>query len=279
MWGGHGAPEAWPGGMQWRVWHREDVRSLGAVETGIADQSDQKLHPPCARKETIISTIKSQTQTELLQLTYILWLLLKDYNAGFCQFINRLIIAFIINPIKKICTYPSGTRIEVSGRCYVLRRYMAGPWVVMMMKQGRDGARMKRNLWQTAGRDVLHVTRWQLHTASWDGPCGCCAAHGVMGARTDGEVRPRTDRDCIWSHGDRCADRNLWKKNNISCYKAWWWLGTAVCYAAVWRTGPIATLLTTVKWYTYVNLAHYLLCIHPTLNTIDYSLGHCVQGL
>ena len=106
MWGGHGAPEAWPGGMQWRVWHREDVRSLGAVETGIADQSDQKLHPPCARKETIISTIKSQTQTELLQLTYILWLLLKDYNAGFCQFINRLIIAFIINPIKKTARTP-----------------------------------------------------------------------------------------------------------------------------------------------------------------------------
>lgn len=105
--------------------------------------------------------------------------------------------------------YASGTRIEVSGWSQVLRRYVTGGRVMVMMKQGRDGTRMKRNLWQTAGRDVLHVTGGQLHTASWDRPRGGGTAHWVMGPGAHWEVGPGTHRDCIWSHGHRGADRHL----------------------------------------------------------------------
>lgn len=106
--------------------------------------------------------------------------------------------------------HASGTWIEVSGWSQVLRGYVTGGWVMMMMmKQGRDGTRMKRNLWQTAGRDVLHVTRRQLHTASRDRPRGGSTAHWVMSPGANWEVWPGTHGDCIWSHGHRGADRHL----------------------------------------------------------------------
>jgi hypothetical protein len=84
---------------------------------------------------------------------------------------------------------------------------MIGRWV--MMKQRWDGARVKRNLWQAARWDMLHVARGQLHATPRDWPCGRGAADRMMGPRTHRQMWPSAHWDCIWRHGNRCADRNL----------------------------------------------------------------------